>query len=283
MLTFYVLGRQASAAVQGPLDEYNKLALIAAHNQRELKQAMDREQEQNGLQRLVSLPRGRTQALQMLSDVVDTFAAASRASTYRFLLTRYEWQDADTVAALAKAARPPADERRGQQRTAQPEPEAESTSPAPEQPASKLLVGEVSGVIRLPRGGSPREAYRSFLNDFVEGLRNRASLRMATATGKFTKGSTTVELAEGPWFGVVAAGDMVRPLPDGQWCLLAGVTSETELALAEPFEGKDCQVPCAFSRVSPLGFNGEALEFSVRFVVPKAPAVELFARGGPGE
>jgi len=274
MMTAYVFGRQAQARVREPLREYRELATIASHNQRQLEEVLGRADEERDLQRLLALPRARTQPFRLLVGVVDAFSVASRSSPYAFRLSAFECKDVDVLAALARAAAPAGEKKRLDHSILQPQATEDEGAPE-EEPGPSLLTGQINGVIRLPRGGTPAEGYGRFVRDLLPDLRGRPSLTKASAAAVFTKGSTIVVLKEGPWSELAEPGDLIRPFPNGDWYVVEGITSETELALAEPFAGEDCQCPCVITQVTPVEFNEETLEFVVRFVVPKEPATGL--------
>ena len=269
LLTLYGLGLYAAKSVEQPLGRYRELASIAHGNQRQLDKALDRDAVRAGLERMVAAARGRSQPLAILSETVEAFRAAGRASRYRFRITQFDCADPD--AAQAAAPPPKKRTRRMPAQAAGPEPE----SAPPEEPGPGLLKGQVTGLISVPRGGGAAEAYRRFSQDLLGRLRASPSLAKARPPVRVAKGARLVALERGSWPPSVRPGDLLGPLSDGRWYVIDAVPSGAKLMLAEPFAGEDFQGTCTIVQVAPVRFNEQALEFVVRFEVPKEPGASL--------
>lgn len=276
MLTLYFFALKVHNGVQVPLADYRKLASIAGAKERDLAQALDRKAQEVGLQSLLSAARAKGQAAAIVDGVVVAFAAANRTSPFRFQIYAFSCRQAPTVGTSPVVAPAPA---------ALAAPGAvPATQPVPQPAASHnddWFVGSLRGRILLPRGATASAAYRRFLDDLLTNLRVSPALAKATGEATFHKDQGTVTSENANWEDVVQRGDQIATLPDRKVYTIAAVTSPTELLLGPPFPGGDFTGKYTIARVLPTGFNEDILEFTVRFEVPRAAALDLQALTAP--
>lgn len=272
MLTLYFFALKVHKGVEVPLANYRKLASIAGAKEHDLAQALDRKAQEVGLQSLLSAARAKGQAAAILDGVVVAFAAANRASPFRFQIYAFSCRQAPTVGTLPVVAPAPAAL------------SAPGTVPARQPAASQdddWFVGSLRGRIMLPRGATASAAYRRFLDDLLTNLRVSPALAKATGEATFHKDQGTVTSENANWEDVVQRGDQITTLPDRKVYTIAAVTSPTELLLGPPLPGEDFTGKYTIARVLPMGFNEDVLEFTVRFEVPRAAALDLQALTAP--
>jgi len=264
MLTLYWCAQRGVAATEEPLQSFQRLASQVAEKERDLAQALDRAAEEQALLALLDIAKAKNQPVQILNAVVGAFAAANRASQYRFQILGFTCNDRG-------APPPPA----GTDRQGQPPAAAPQPAPAESGKQVPMLVGTVRGRIILPRGGTPTAAYGRFTGDLMNNLRNAAVMAKTTGQATFRKGQRTVTAEQADWSDLVRGGDLIRALPAGRWYTVDVPLSSTDLRLTQPFAEEDCDAQYVICRVAPIQFNEQTLEFTIRFEVSKAKTANV--------
>lgn len=252
--TLYGFERVFARGLEAVVERTNAVTAKYDMNQSALARFRDNTRIIQETNVLATVAYDRTHVLAVLAGMVGHFEAASRGGGFRFQLYSVRLGPGEPTAA----------------------PDVKKTPAAPKQPETKVvpssgrwLMLEVKGVMKLPRGGEPGQAYDNLDSRLIRALMNdKLFAKVTTPRATFTDKKTQVVLPEAKLVGLVRPGDWIKLDEDGIWYGVAAVKSNTEIELTRPFEGQTMTGPATICQVECKYFDREQLSFQLNAELP---------------
>lgn len=239
LIFFFARGYQKNleAALESSQDVNQKYS----RNMQRLSSAKNTTAVEHEIRWMKDLGEGRTQIPALLSDIIDTFVAASEEGDARFGITKLHCERI-----RAKNSK------------------------------DGEVIVNITGKIAIPPEASPKQAYKWLKKRLLRRLRNNPLLARTTGSAEFTDGSPVVTAEDARWTNRVQTNDRLIPVYQEESYAIDKVSSDTKLHLNRKFDGETSQSDYIISRVDVTRWNDEELSFVLKAETP-AESISVLA------